>query len=128
MAVGDEQDFDYIDEHIESENRAREQDKGVWGDDFYRPVDAGSVVAERYRGFKRVKGSVLRVTRSKKHQVLHLNGGFRVLIPHASWTRHFDGRPDDYLGRHVVARGWIFKTYGVNGMKIYHPSMLSATD
>ena len=86
------------------------------------------MASKRYRGFKRLKGSVQRVSRSKKHQVLHLNGGFRVLIPHASWTNHFDGRADDYLGRHVEVRGWIFKTHGVSGMKIYHPSMLVTTD
>lgn len=128
VAVGEHEDFDYVAEHIEAENLAREKELGVWGDDFFRPVDAGSVANGNYRGFKRVRGSVQRVSRSRKHRVLHLNSDFRVLIPHASWTNQFSGRPDEYLGRQVEIRGWIFKTHGVSGMKIYHPAMLAVED
>ncbi len=123
VAVG-EGEFDYVAAYIKAETIAREAKKGVWGNDFYAPVSAKSAVGKRHRGYTRVRGTVKRVSRSKKNQTLHLEGDFRILIGHDTWKQYFKGNAQSYLGRPVSVRGWIFKSHGVTGLKIYHPSML----
>ncbi len=123
VAVG-EGEFDYVAAYIEAESIARDTGKGVWGNDFYAPVSAKSAVDKRHRGYTRVRGTVKRVSRSKSNQTLHLEGDFRILIGHETWQQYFKGNAQSYVGRTVEARGWIFKSHGVTGLKIYHPSML----
>jgi len=125
VAVG-EGDFDYIDRYILAEKNARETSKGVWGNDFYAPISAKSAVDRKHRGYKRVRGTVKRVSQSRNNQTLHLEGDFRILIAHESWKQYFNGNPKAYVDQPIEVRGWIFKSHGVTGIKIYHPAMLEA--
>ena len=122
-AVGDEP-FDYLDAYLQAESSARTADKGVWGETFFSPLSAKTAVDMHHRGYRRIRGTVKRVSRSRNNQTLHLEGDFRVLISHAAWDRHFSGTPQHYEGQSVEVRGWIFKSHGVTGMKVYHPAML----
>jgi len=123
VAVG-EGEFDYVDAYIKAESTARNARKGVWGNDFYAPVSAKSAVDKRHRGYTRVRGTVKRISRSKKNQTLHLQGDFRILIGHDNWKQYFKGDAQRYIGESVEVRGWVFKSHGVTGMKIYYPAML----
>jgi len=124
VAVG-EGSFDYVGAYIKAESIAREAQKGVWGEKFYAPVSAKSAVDMRHRGYARVYGSVKRVTRSRNNVTMHLQGDFRVLIAHPNWKQYFRGDPQSYVGKTLEVRGWIFKSHGVTGIKIYHSSMLN---
>ncbi len=124
VAVGDG-DFDYVDNYILAETSARDANKGVWGDEFYAPISAKTAVDGRHRGYKRVRGTVKRVSRSRNNQTFHLQGDFRILVAHENWKAFFRGNPQTYVGQVVEARGWIFKSHGVTGIKIYHPAMLT---
>jgi len=123
VAVG-EGGFDYVESYISAETIARDANKGVWGNEFFAPVSAKTAVDTRQRGYKRVRGTVKRVSRSKNNQTLHLEGDFRILIAHENWQQYFKGNAERYVGQNVEARGWIFKSHGVTGMKIYYPAML----
>ncbi len=126
VAIG-EGEFEYIDGYIAAESKAREANKGVWGDDFYTPISAKTAVDMRHRGYKRVHGTVERVSRSRNNQILHLEGDFRILIAHPAWEQYFKGTAQRYLGQSIEVGGWIFKSYGVTGLKIYHPAMILKT-
>lgn len=123
VAVG-KGDFDYVEPYMIAEATAREASKGIWGDDFYAPISAKMAVDKRHRGYTRVHGTVKHISRSKNNQTLHLEGDFRILVAHANWKQYFEGQPQSYVGRSVEARGWIFKSHGVTGIKISHPAML----
>jgi micrococcal nuclease len=123
VAVG-EGDFGYLDRYIGAETIARDAGKGVWGDDFYAPISGKTAVGIKRRGYKRVHGTIERVSRSRNNQTLHLEGDFRILVAHDNWKQYFGSQAQSYVGRSVEVRGWIFKSHGVTGMKIYHPSML----
>lgn len=124
VAVGD--DLAYLDGYLAAEQQARQAGKGVWGEAFYAPISARSAVDDRKRGYHRVFGKVQGVSRSKKYETLHLQGDFRVLISHENWQKNFSGLPQAYTGKIVETRGWIFKSHGVTGMKVSHPSMLTS--
>ena len=123
IAIGEE-NFGYLDSYLQAESLARTAGKGVWSEDYFAPVTAKSAVDMRRRGYQRVRGTVKRVSRSRNNQTLHLEGDFRILISHAAWDKNFTGKPQQYQGQFVEARGWIFKSHGVTGMKVYHPAML----
>ena len=95
-----------------------------WGDDFFAPVSAKTAVDNQHRGYKRVRGTIKRASRSRNNQTLHLEGDFRILIAHDNWKQYFEGQAQSYVGQSVEVRGWIFKSHGVTGIKIYHPAML----
>ena len=122
IAVGD--NLDFLEPYLDAEQSARNAGKGIWGDRFYAPISAQKAVKGNVRGYQIVVGKVKRVSQSRKNQTLHLEGDFRVLIRRESWKKYFKGRPEHYKGQVIQARGWIFSTHDVTGMKVYHPSML----
>jgi micrococcal nuclease len=126
VAIG-EGEFEYIDGYIAAESKAREANKGVWGDDFYAPISAKTAVDMHRRRYKRVHGNVERVSRSRNNQILHLEGDFRILIAHPAWEQYFKGTAQRYLGQSIEVSGWIFKSHGVTGLKIYHPAIILKT-
>lgn len=122
VAVGN--NLAYLEQYLLAENQARASKKGVWGDDFYAPISAKSAAGGKRRGYRRVLGKVKRVSRSRNNRTLHLDGDFRVLIRHENWKEYFNGRPSQYEGKKIIARGWLFKSHDVAGMKVYHPAMI----
>ncbi len=124
FVVAVSEDLAYLDRYLAAEKKAQRAKKGVWGDDFYAAVNAKTAVDYRKRGYRQVYGTVKRVSRSKKYQTLHLQGDFRVLISHQNWAKYFSGNVQQYVGHSLLVRGWVFKSHGVTGMKVYHPSML----
>lgn len=121
VAVGD--NLSYLDQYLIAEGKAREAKKGVWGDAFFAPISAKKAARGKKRGYRQVIGTIKRVSRSKNNQTLHMEGDFRVLIRRESWKKYFKGKPKRYVGKKVIARGWLFKSHDVTGMKVYHPSM-----
>lgn len=125
FAVAVSDDLSYLEAYLAAEKTAKDAARGIWGDNFYAPLSARKVVDYHKRGYQRVFGMVKRISRSKKYQTLHLSGDFRILISHDNWSRYFKSGTSDYVGKQVQVRGWVFKSYGVTGVKVYHPSMLA---
>ena len=122
IAVGN--NLDFLDQYLAAEKTARKEKKGVWGERFFAPVSASKIARGQTRGYRQVLGKVERVSQSRKNQTLHLEGDFRVLVPRENWKKYFKKRPKNYTGKNILARGWVFKTHDVVGMKVYHPAML----
>lgn len=122
VAVGD--NLGYLDEYLIAERKARAAKKGVWGDAFFAPISAKKGAGGKQRGYRQVIGKVKRVSRSRNNQTLHMEGDFRVLIHRENWKKFFKGKPKRYVGKKVIARGWLFSAHDVTGMKVYHPSMV----
>ena len=49
---------------------------------------------------------------------------FAVRIDHTDWQQYFRGRPEDWRGAQIEARGWISEQNGHLRMGIGHPAML----
>lgn len=122
IAVGN--NLDFIDPYLAAEKQARATSKGVWGDTFFAAITAKKAARGKTRGYRQIIGKVKRVSQSRKNQTLHLDGDFRVLIQRESWKKYFKGKPKQYVDKDVVARGWVFKSHDVTGLKVYHPSMI----
>ena len=122
VAIGD--DLGFLEQYLVAENKARADNKGVWKDAFFAPISAKKAAQGKKRGYRRVIGTVKKVSRSKANQTLHMEGDFRVLIRRENWKKYFKGKPKRYIGEKIIARGWLFKSHDVTGMKVYHPSMI----
>jgi len=108
---------------FEAESDARTARRGIWGNAYSIPIPAASLDAAR-TGFHFVRGRVTHVGRSQKYVYLDLGPQFALRIGHADWKQYFRGRPEDWHGAHVEARGWISEQQGRLHMGIGHPAML----
>ncbi len=102
---------------------ARAARRGIWGLAYSAPV-AAEALTGAHTGFRFVRGRVTHVGRSRKYLYLDMGRHFAVRIGHADWQRYFRGRPEDWRGAHVEARGWISEQNGRLHLGIGHPAML----
>lgn len=109
--------------HQAAEAQARQARRGLWGHSYYLPIAAESV-SPAHSGFRFVRGRVTHVGRSKKYLYLDMGAHFALRIAHADWQQYFHGRPEDWRGVLLVARGWISAQNGRLRMGIGHPAML----
>jgi len=107
----------------EAEARARQARRGVWNDPYFEPRDPGSLTTAD-AGFRRVRGRVSHVGRSRKYVYLDMGPRFALRIAHAHWAQYFHGRPESWQGVQLVARGWIADHGGRLHMTIGHPAMI----
>jgi len=128
FVVAVSEDLSYLTDYLAAEQQAKDANKGIWGEPFYAPLSAKKAVDYKKRGYRQISGVVKRVTRSKNYQTFHLEGDFRVLVSHVNWSRYFKGKPQDYVGKPVLVSGWVFKSHGVTGMKVYHSSMMETAE
>jgi hypothetical protein len=67
---------------------------------------------------------VQRVGKSRKYVYLDLAPRVSLMISHRHWREYFDGRPRDWLGRKLEARGWLSLYNNKLKMRIHHPAMI----
>lgn len=109
--------------HQAAETEARRARRGIWGNTYSSPVSIESL-ASGQTGYRFVRGRVTHVGKSKKYVYLDMGPRFALRIAHADWAQYFRGQPGDWLGRTLVARGWISEHDGRLHMAIGHPAML----
>lgn len=112
-----------VQRHQAAESLARKTRRGLWAEAYFQPITAESLTAD-HTGFHFVRGRVTHVGRSKKFVYLDIGAHFALRIAHADWRQYFQGRPDDWRGVTLVARGWISAQNGRLHMGIGHPAML----
>lgn len=113
----------HVQRHQAAEAQARKARRGLWADTYFQPIAAAALTAD-HTGFRFVRGRVTHVGRSKKFVYLDIGAHFALRISHADWQQYFHGRPDDWRGVTLVARGWISAQNGRLHMGIGHPAML----
>ena len=105
------------------ERTARRNRRGVWGMPFWKPVYLDRA-QERQRlrpGFRLLRGRVLDSVRLHPGTRVRLSGGVTLWIP-ARDRRHFGrGGMDDWKGRRLEARGWMYRRRGQWQMTLTHP-------
>ncbi|HJX19103.1 MAG TPA: thermonuclease family protein [Acidiferrobacterales bacterium] len=106
-----------------AESVARTTRRGIWGVAYTTPVPAESLTSAD-TGFRFVRGRVTHVGRSRKYMYLDLGPQFAVRIGHADWKQYFRGRPENWRGAQIEARGWISEQNGRLHLGIGHPAML----
>jgi endonuclease YncB( thermonuclease family) len=106
----------------EFEETARRAGLGIWANGIYAPVPVGRL-GPRDTGFRRVEGQVRHVRYTKRFVHLDLDERFHIVVPRADWN-HFPLAPRDYIGRRLVARGWVAEYKGSLRLRISHPAML----
>jgi len=113
-----------------AERVARDVGRGVWGS-LYRPQAVESL-PKSARGFRLISGRVVSVKDSKYSVWLNFprkpgerkREGVALRIPRKDLANFPRGFLRDLQGRHVVARGWLFRHKKQQVMVIHHPAAL----
>ncbi len=113
-----------------AETEARDAGRGVWGS-LYRPRAVESLPRST-RGFRLISGKVVSVKDSKYSVWLNFprrpgerkREGVALRIPRKDLVNFPRGFLRDLQGRHVVARGWLFRHNRQLVMVIRHPASL----
>jgi micrococcal nuclease len=108
---------------FEAESVARAARHGIWGNLYTTPIPVESSNAV-HTGFHFVRGRISHVGRSQKYVYLDIGPRFALRIAQADWKQYFHGRPEDWRGSQIEARGWISEQAGRLHMGIGHPAML----
>jgi endonuclease YncB( thermonuclease family) len=106
-----------------AEREARNKRLGVWGHPFFKCLPAENITSEQ-TGFRRVCGTIREVRRKRRYIYFVFTERFSLSVPHKAWQT-FGGRPEDWFGQKVEARGWVTASDRRLRLSIKHPSMLT---
>lgn len=106
----------------ELERTAREARLGIWGHPAYRPMPVARL-GPGDTGFRRLEAKVEGVRYTERFVHLELGGRVSIVVPRKNW-RHFPLSPGEYVGRRLVARGWVAEYKGLLRLRISHPAMI----
>lgn len=107
--------------YAEAEKAARSEHRGLWG--LPSIIDSQNL-PDHERGFKVVRGKVLRIGEGSHNLWLNLAGGLALRI--SKKDLHWFGQqpPRSFTGKTVLARGWVYEHHGEQRMQIHHPYAL----
>lgn len=108
-----------------AEQRAARAGLGIWGLGYFKPLAATGIVPDHVNdGFRFVRGRVVRSGSGANAVWLNLEGGLALRIARPD-LRYFPGfDPRDFVGKIVIARGWLHARGAAPMMQIRHPSAL----
>ncbi|MEA3292024.1 MAG: thermonuclease family protein [Pseudomonadota bacterium] len=110
--------------YLQVEIEARAAGRGIWDHPYFKPREIDALPGGE-TGFRFVTGEVEKITKSRRYITLWLSPHFALLIGRGEWKAFWSGRPSQYAGQRVVARGWLFKVGAGRRMRIRHPDMLN---
>ena len=113
----------HLKRHQAAEAQARARGLGVWGEPAYAPAAAERLTPQD-TGFRIVQGTVRRVAQGAYGAFLDLAPGVTLRIARED-LRYFHLKPERFLGRRVVARGWVAEYKGGLRLRLTHPAMLT---
>lgn len=107
--------------YAEAEKTARREHRGLWG---LPNITDSQNLPRHARGFRIVRGKVLRIGEGSHNLWLNLNGdlALRISKKHLHWFA--PENPRTFTGKTVIARGWIYDHHGKQRMQIHHPYSL----
>ena len=109
--------------YMAAEKRARVAKRGIWSLSIYQPVESSTLQGDQ-KGFRLVRGKVVRVGHSKKSVWLNLTGKMALLINRKDLHYFQKLNPDSLTGKTIIARGWLYSNKGEVRMQIRHPAAL----
>jgi micrococcal nuclease len=109
--------------HEKAEGEARQAQRGVWTPGAYPALQSASL-GLRTSGFQRVRGRIVRVNHGAGATWINLQGRFAIRIPDGDLDEFPQPPAQDWVGREIEVRGWIYQTRGELRVNIGHPANL----
>ena len=106
-----------------AEKRAQAARRGIWSLPSYQPIES-STLKYSQKGFRLVRGKVVRIGYSKKSVWLNLTGKMALRIDRKDLPYFQQMNPETLIGRTVISRGWLYSYKGETRMQIRHPAAL----
>lgn len=106
-----------------AEAKARQAGIGIWRHPDWRAVDSREL-DRRVRGYRVVKGRVIRIGHGRKSLWLNLPGEVSLRIPRENLSYFQNPDPATLAGKVVVGRGRLYATKSKLSMDIGHPAVL----
>lgn len=106
-----------------AEKRAQLAGRGIWSLPDYQPVES-TTLKPGQRGFRLVRGKVVRIGHSKKSVWLNLAGNTALRIDRKDLGYFQQLEPESLKDKIIVARGWLYSYNGENRLRIRHPAAL----
>ncbi|MCR4347830.1 MAG: thermonuclease family protein [Sulfuricaulis sp.] len=113
--------------NLAAENEARAALRGVWNEPAYTPKPADSLT-RRDTGFLLIEGKILRHGQGRHLMYFDLSPNLTLTVPRADWNKYFTGKPSVWVGRRIIARGWVTESKGRLRLRVAHPAMLTWRD
>ena len=112
---------------LAAENEARAAGRGVWGEPAYAPIPAERLSAQD-TGFRFIEGRILRYQSHRKLIYFDLAPRMALVVTQEDWKKYHHGKPREWVGRRVVARGWLSEYKGRLHLRVPLPAMLTWRD
>jgi endonuclease YncB( thermonuclease family) len=116
-------DTRFVDCHRQAEAEARRATRGVWKEDALKVRDSAGLDL-RSNGFQLVHGRITRVNRGGGATWINLEGRFAIRIPDKDLAQFTAPPAQDWIGRTLEVRGWVYQTRGELRVNIGHPANL----
>jgi micrococcal nuclease len=123
VAVAVSPNLAHLDEYLRAERHARGQGAGLWSDRYYAPRRADNL-GPRDTGFRFLRGTIQGIGRSRRYIYLDLAPNVALRVRHEDWQRYWPSDPGTWVGRDVVARGWVSREGERFRLQLHHPTML----
>jgi micrococcal nuclease len=107
--------------YAEAEQMARSNRLGLWG---LPSITDSRALSRRARGFRIVRGKVVRIGEGRSNLWLNLAGGLALRIDKKDLRWFEQQSPRSLAGKTVMARGWIYTRKGEQRMRVHHPYAL----
>ena len=112
---------------LAAENEVRGTGRGVWNESAYAPTPAEQLTAQD-TGFRFIEGTILRYQSHRKLIYFDLSPRVALVVTREDWKKYHHGIPKDWVGRRIVARGWLTDSKGRLHLRVPHPAMLTWRD
>jgi endonuclease YncB( thermonuclease family) len=112
---------------LAAENEVRGTGRGVWDESAYAPTPAEQLTAQD-TGFRFIEGTILRYQSHRKLIYFDLSPRVALVVTREDWKKYHHGIPRDWVGRRIVARGWLTDSKGRLHLRVPHPAMLTWRD
>lgn len=106
-----------------AEKRAQAARRGIWSLPSYQPIES-SELKYNQKGFRLIRGKVVRIGYSKKSVWLNLTGKMAVRIDRKDLPYFQQISPEALPGKTIISRGWLYSHKGEVRMQIRHPAAL----
>lgn len=116
----------HLDSYRRAETEARRAGRGLWAHNYFTPR-AAAQLSTTDTGFRFVSGRVQRVGRGRYSIYLDLSDRFTLIVPQEHW-HYFGGDPKRFVGKQLIARGWVTTQENRLRLRLSHPAMLELID
>jgi endonuclease YncB( thermonuclease family) len=112
-----------VDCYHHAESRARKQQLGIWSLPEYQVVEAKALPHDA-RGYRKVRGKVVRIGSSQRSTWLNLEGSVVLRVDHEDRRNFTNVDLVALAGEQVIASGWLYPRKRTLHMRIRHPRAL----